>query len=157
MASALWRTTFDASVSHDTAVLVMSILCLGLALSYTCFLLSIKSEYRHTFYDTQTCNSFTRSRFKGSLTDRTKFHIFHINEHKWREEIGPEVKAWLNSKLAGWLRDKPKWFDDHSKSVIPDWIVDDYSLLMKLRNKKVVELRSKRRQSAFGIVISDGN
>ena len=157
MASALWGATFDANISHDAAVLVMSILCFGLALSYTCFLLSIKSEYRHTFYDTQTSKSFARSRFQDSLTDKTKFQVFTSNEHLWREEIGPEVKAWLNSKLAGWLRNKPKWFDDHSKSIIPDWIVDDYSLLMKLRNKRVVELRSKRRQSTFGIVISDGN
>jgi len=157
MASALWGATFDASISHDAAVLVMSILCFGLALSYTCFLLSIKSEYRFTFFDTQTSKSFARSRFRDGLTDKIKFQIFSDNEHLWREEIGPEVKAWLNSKLAGWLRNKPKWFDDHSKSIIPDWIVDDYSLLMKLRNKKVVELRSKRRQSTFGIVISAGN
>ena len=44
-----------------------------------------------------------------------KFEIFYSNEHKWRKKIGPEVKVWLNSKLAGWLRDKPTRFDDHQK------------------------------------------
>ena len=150
MMSALWTAEFESSVSQDTAVLLMSGLCVGITLSYTCFLLSIKQTYVQTFYDTHTSNAYSQNMFLKRTEDNRKFSIFLINEHKWRKNIGPEVKIWLNSKLAGWLKDKPAWLDDQYKSIIPDWIVDDYALLMKLRNKKVQELRSKRRNSTFG-------
>lgn len=115
IASAMWRAKFDASVSHDTAVLIMSALCIGLVLSYTCFVLSINNEYRHTFYDTQTSCAFIEKNFRSSTADEFKFRVLSSNENKWRENYGQEVKAWVNSNLSIWLKDKPEWFTDSEK------------------------------------------
>ena len=44
----------------------------------------------------------------------------------------------------------PPWFDDYHKSIIPDDMVDDPTMLARIRGKNVEELKKARRRSSFG-------
>ena len=59
--------------------------------------------------------------------------IFEYGEHKWRKDIGKDVKLWVNERLEDWLDDEPKWFTDVVKVSIPEWCVDDKNLFQCLR------------------------
>jgi hypothetical protein len=68
---------------------------------------------------------------------RKKILIFEYNENKWKPFVGDVVKAWVGENLQQWIDEKPVWFTDYNKSIIPEWCVDDKAPLKRLRSKKV--------------------
>ncbi|GMH62687.1 hypothetical protein TL16_g10562 [Triparma laevis f. inornata] len=121
--------------------------CIGLVLSFVLLLFSIERNYVRTFFDTRTCSEFVQDCFHLADEDLQKFNVFHFNENKWRSDIGEEVKAWVNESILRWLdeaEEEEGFLDDFAKSIIPDWIVEDPSILNEIRNSQVQELMSDR-------------
>lgn len=110
-------------------------------------MLSIKSAYVKTFFDTRTGWESLTERFFSQTTDELKVGIFTKNKNMWRARIGEDVKRWLNASLPSWLEEQPLWLTDYVKSHIPDWAVDDKRMLANLRNDEVKALVQERRAS----------
>ena len=68
-----------------------------------------------------------------------------------QSKIGPKVKEWLNSRLPIWLDEHPHWFDDQKMSIIPEDLVEDPALLVRVRTKNVNGIIEGRRKSALGL------
>ena len=90
--------------SVDTITLIMAGSCGGLLLSLIIFLLSINREYIHTFFDMRLGSKFIQVSFNESKTDKEKIKVFQRHEGKWREEIGDDVKEWVNDSLGSKTR-----------------------------------------------------
>ena len=134
------------ALMHDDVELTIILLCsvAGFVLSFALFLSLINREYVWTFFDLTTSSSFIIEHWQGDDRDKAKLEIFHWGEQKWRKEIGDDVKEWCSETLPELVKTKPEWFTDYAKSTIPDWAVEDNKLLTKLRNRRVLELRSER-------------
>jgi hypothetical protein len=82
--------------------------------------LTIKPEYRCTFYSTQAGYAYALSFFLDNEGDDAKrIGIFYFNERQWRA-IRDRVKEWVLSMYATWEALKPVWFTDALKALIPD-------------------------------------
>ena len=82
--------------------------------------LTMKPEYRRTFWSTQTGYAYTQSIFLGNTGNDAKcIEIFSINERHWRA-IRDRVRQWVLAMYATWQALKPVWFTDAVKAQIPD-------------------------------------
>ncbi|GMI18588.1 hypothetical protein TrLO_g8969 [Triparma laevis f. longispina] len=133
------------SWEESTMIRTMCFSCLGLLLSLTFLLLTIKRSYICTFTNPQTGKSYVQEKFFNDELDRYKVLIFANNENNWVPQIGSEVKIWLNENLGKWVEEKQSWFDAHYKSTIPDWIVEDEELLKEIRDDDVKVIIDKQR------------
>ena len=155
MGSALtYNEVGGGGLSQHTVITIMIVPCVGLLISYTSFLMTIKRSYFWTFFDTRTGNMYIQERFLSSELDRNKLSVFATNEYKWKGAIGEEVKTWLQGRLPVWLEEQPKWLTDNLKSILPDWAIDDPAMLARIRNKKVEAIREcrRRRSSVVGLI-----
>mmetsp|Transcript_1268 Transcript_1268/g.2153 ORF Transcript_1268/g.2153 Transcript_1268/m.2153 type:complete len:542 (-) Transcript_1268:22-1647(-) len=140
-------------VEQQLAIQVMGSCCVGLLLSFVVFLFSIKPDYARTFFDTRTASKYIQDSWHSAETDIQKFNCLVFNEVKWRTQIGEEVKAWVNKMLPLWLDAEEEgaldvegfFFDDYTKSLVPDWIVEDPTILNEIRNERVMEFMTERR------------
>lgn len=119
--------------------------CMGLLVSFAVLLCTIDQKYLGTFISTKTGNTIIQEYFMKNEEDEKKFIIFDCNEHKWMPCILDEMKEWVGEHLRQWIDEKPKWFTDYKKNIIPDWCVEDKTLLKKLRTTEVEQIRSTRR------------
>ena len=54
--------------------------------------------------------------------------VFNNNKNQWKS-IYEEVKEWVWQNWAKWVEEKPAWFDDRMRSMIPqDMIPSSYDL-----------------------------
>ena len=82
--------------------------------------LTMKPEYRRTFWSTQTGYAYTQSKFLGNEgNDAKRIEIFSMNERHWRA-IRDRVMQWVLAMYATWQALKPIWFTDAVKAQIPD-------------------------------------
>ncbi len=108
-----------ASVGTLTAIWAMAVL--GLTLT-------IKREYLHTFWSTQTGYAYSQSYFLDNEgSDVKRILIFFRNERHWRS-ICDRVRKWVLCMYAAWEALKPAWFTDAVKSRIPDGFIPVESL-----------------------------
>mmetsp|Transcript_15445 Transcript_15445/g.30798 ORF Transcript_15445/g.30798 Transcript_15445/m.30798 type:complete len:493 (+) Transcript_15445:35-1513(+) len=144
-----------SSIIHGDATLtqIIGCSCGGLIFAYALLLMSIKREYVATFYDTRTGVKYYTDRFYEAEFDEQKFDIFANNENIWRH-IRDDVKTWFNERLPSWLESQPAWLTDYNRSLVPDWVVEDKSLLPIIRSKKVLELRIERLKSNVAMILS---
>ena len=145
---------FISALLHgDSEVtLIMGSSCAGMFIIFAIFLSSINPEYISTFTDTRINSESAADIFFRSEGDEKKFRIFLINEKLWCH-IRDDVKTWLNSRLASWVKEEPRWLHDYNRSVIPDWAVYDKGLLARIRNEAVEVLREDRRRSSVAGLI----
>jgi hypothetical protein len=81
---------------------------------------TIKREYLHTFWSTQTGCAYSQSFFLDNEgNDAKRIYIFEMNERHWRS-IRERVRQWVLSMYATWEALKPTWFTDARKTAIPD-------------------------------------
>jgi len=66
---------------------------------------------------------------------------------KWKPVIGTKVKSWLNARLPIWIETQPVWFDDYWKSLIPDNMIEDKALILKIQSTTVKRMKDRRRSS----------
>ena len=149
LASATTMDEIQGPFEKATLMKIMIGVCIGLLVSFAVLLCSIDQNYLDTFISTKTGSVYIQENFTKKEEDEKKFTLFENNEHKWKPVIGDDVKAWVGEHLQQWIDEKPVWFTNYRKSTIPDWCVDDKTLLKKLRAKEVNEIRSKRRFSSF--------
>ena len=57
--------------------------------------------------------------------------------------IREDVRIWLSERLPVWIDDEDEWFDDYTKSIIPDFLVDP-EILQEIRGENVERLISER-------------
>jgi len=110
----------------------------------------MKRKYVGRFFSTKTGSQYCAEQFANyPNNERKRIKIFKFNEAKWKGAVGEGVKGWLGTRLEGLLEEKPGWFDDKTKASIPDWAVEDKALLMKVGNKNVEHIVSRRRRSSL--------
>ncbi len=139
------------------AELISSIIvysCAGVAISYFSLLRQIPRNYARTFYSVDTCCDHTCALFElakgekpvseGGISIDHCTDIFLVNEKIWRKAIGDDVKAWLQQKLPTWVDESPSWFSPAIRAALPDWAIDDTSLLEEIRTPEVEEIRLSR-------------
>ena len=117
----------------------MGVSCAVLLVAFALFLASIEREYVATFFDTRTASAYLADRFMHARKDEQQLEILMINEELWRDIRG-DVKSWLEERLPSWLEEEPTWFSAYKRSLIPDWAIDDKSLLSRIRNDAVEAL-----------------
>jgi hypothetical protein len=111
--------TLAASVGALFAVWAFAALCVWL---------TMKPEYRRTFWSTQTGNAFSQSYFLGNEgSDAKRIVIFSMNERHWRA-IRDRVRQWVLAMYATWHALKPVWFTDAVKAQIPDAFIPTEAL-----------------------------
>ena len=125
------------SQSDATIRLIMICCCSGLVVSLALFLISINQDYVRTFFDTRTTSQYVQDLFVKETRDEIKVQIFTYSEYKWRAGIGGDVKGWLNERVAVWLEEDPKWFNEYVQSTIPDWVVDNKWHLSRIRQDEI--------------------
>ena len=148
---ALMHVSPSGTVPHSIVVRLMLTTCGCLLVSFVVFLLSIEDHYVKSFFDKGTSSSYLQLKYMNAETDDSKHSIFTTNEHKWREAMGEDVRAWLEERLPVWIESQPAWFDDHAKSIIPDWAFSDLRTLSLIRDEKVESIRTTRRISVLGL------
>jgi hypothetical protein len=105
-------------------------------------LVIIPSKYRSTFLSFKTGSQFSCESFQNKVGDSLKIDVFNQYKGHW-EPIKSDVRVWLNERLPTWLSEAPEWFNDQVKSMIPDELVEDPSILTKIRSTEVEKIREK--------------
>ncbi len=82
-------------------------------------LLLMEPKYRRTFTSTQTGRNFGQMYFKEGQSDAEKCLIFTHNVKLWKEDIGEEVKSWVQERWKVWTVESPGWFTDDVRTRIP--------------------------------------
>jgi hypothetical protein len=105
--------------------------------------LTMKPEYRRTFWSTQTGYVFTQSMFLDNEgKDAKRIRIFTQNERHWRA-IRDRVGQWVLAMYAAWQALKPVWFTDAVKAQIPDAFIPTEALRRE-------NARARRRRQTVG-------
>ena len=75
-------------------------------------------QYRRTFFSLESGGQMTRRNFLDG-SDVMKSIVFKNNKTHW-SPIKEKVAAWVNEGWATWEEEKPDWFTDQWKSVVPE-------------------------------------
>jgi hypothetical protein len=90
--------------------------------------LTMKPEYRRTFWSTKTGYAYSQSYFLDNEgSDGKRIGIFSMNERHWRA-IRDRVKQWVIAMYAVWQALKPLWFTNAVKAQIPDAFIPTEAL-----------------------------
>jgi len=127
-----------------------------MVLSFVLLLASMNREYVNTFLSTKTGNIACQEKFLEPLKDEAKFSIFYANKYKWKRQIDEAVKMWLNGRLPVWLNNLPQWFTPEKMSRIPDDLVEDETLLLRIWTEQVQRILQGRRDSFVGELAQSG-
>jgi hypothetical protein len=94
----------------------------GWVCAFAVFLSLMKKSYRSTFWSVETGNEWIQSYFLQGGRDDVKIAVMWFNRAKWKA-IEPQVKDWVASEWLGWEREKPAWFTDSWKALVPvEWV-----------------------------------
>lgn len=115
-------------------------------ISFISLLKIMPKKYRSTFYSLKTGSRYCCELFQKTREDSCKIHIFGNCKSYW-EPVQSEVRVWLNDRLPTWINESPEWFDDQIKSTIPDELLDNPSILKKIRGAEVEKIRERRKSS----------
>jgi hypothetical protein len=82
----------------------------------------MKKKFRSTFWSMETGSEWVQSYFLQGGSDSIKMNVLNFNKGKWKA-IEPQVKEWVGEGWTRWERDKPDWFTDNWKALVPvDWV-----------------------------------
>jgi hypothetical protein len=87
-------------------------------LCFAVFLLNIVKKYLHTFWSMQRGKDMTMAYFLEGDSDAMKFEVFCNSRHHW-VSIEGKVKKWIELNWAKWEEEKPEWFTDVKKALVP--------------------------------------
>ena len=119
VASALSYNHVGTGERSKTEVLCsVAIPCLVFNLCFIKFMLLIKKEYRHTFFNTMTAKEFKCDAFRNAKTDEEKFEVFGSHP-SYYESINGDLKIWLAERWTVWMEEKPIWLTIAAKKQIP--------------------------------------
>ena len=111
----------NESTKIDATTICVFIGCLQLmwTISSIIFFTKIKRNYWSTFYSTQSGRQFCTSQFLDNQDDPTKMKVFERHSDLW-SDIKDDVKAFTLANWARWEAEKPTWFNDNFKALVPD-------------------------------------
>jgi hypothetical protein len=111
--------------------------------------LTMKPEYRRTFWSTQTGYAFSQSYFlDNDGNDAKRIGIFGMNERHWRA-IRDRVRQWVLAMYAAWQALKPVWFTDAVKAQIPDAFIPTEAL--RRENARARQTAGRLRSLSFAL------
>jgi hypothetical protein len=90
----------------------------GSLVCFTVFFLLIERKYWNTFLSTQRGKDLTMSSFLDGESDVIKFGVFNSSRHHW-VSIEEKIKKWVGENWAKWEEEKPEWFTDQKKAMVP--------------------------------------
>jgi hypothetical protein len=93
-------------------IILITTMCLAF------FFFNIERKYLHTFWSTQRSKDFSMAKFLEGKSDATKFKVFTNSRHHW-VSIERELKNWVKLNWAKWVEEKPEWFTDVNKALVP--------------------------------------
>ena len=103
----------------DSLWLISYIITVAALFSYSVFFSSINQGYIHTFFSFETGGQMTIRNFRSLEDDGLRADtIFGSNKNQWKS-IYDEVKDWVWQNWPKWVEEKPAWFDDRMRSMIP--------------------------------------
>jgi hypothetical protein len=91
--------------------------CVFLA-SFSMFMLSMRSNYRQTFYSTTTAVDYCCRCFRVSTNDAATAAVLFYHPTYYRP-IQHELKEWIAANWDKWNEEKPDWFDLRFVEAIP--------------------------------------
>jgi hypothetical protein len=109
----------------DIASSIMNYIITMTTLCFVVFFLNTEKKYWHTFWSTQRSKDWTMARFLEGESDAIKILVFECSRHHW-VSIEGEIKKWVQLNWAKWEEEKPDWFTDVMKALVPvDFIPAD--------------------------------
>ena len=76
------------------------------------FFCTIDLSYVNTFIGIKTGPQHTCERFnKMGESDETKFGVVFGSSLSYTKSIRGEVRTWVAENIAGWIEEKPEWFN----------------------------------------------
>ena len=61
---------------------------------------------------------YTMASFLEGKSDRIMFRVFKMSRHHW-VLIEDKVRKWVGENWAKWEEEKPEWFTDRMKALVP--------------------------------------
>jgi hypothetical protein len=94
-------------------------------LCFAVFFWNIDRKYWHTFWSTQRSKDMSMAYFLEGGSDAIKITVLRTSRHHW-VTIEGEIKKWVELNWANWEEEKPDWFTDVRKAMVPvDFIPSD--------------------------------
>ena len=113
-------------------------------IAFLTFFLSIKEEYRRTFFSTERGKDLAMRRFQSSNEDSVKADAIFANTRNYWREIEGEVEKWVCENWKRWMEEEPEWLNDNMKARIPP------PMIPNIEDRERVELlRNERRRSSL--------
>ena len=82
------------------------------------FLALMNKQYRHTFFSTESAPQMTKRIFLEG-NDLERYTLFQITRTYWKS-FEDKVAAWVKEGWSTWEEEKPDWFTDQWKSIVPE-------------------------------------
>jgi hypothetical protein len=102
----------------DIASFIMNYFILITTIWFAVFFLNIERKYLHTFWSTQRSKDMTMAHFLEGESDAIKIGVFGCSRHHWISIEG-EIKTWVQLNWVKWEEEKPDWFTDVRKALVP--------------------------------------
>jgi hypothetical protein len=87
-------------------------------LCFVVFFWNIEKKYLHTFWSTQRSKDMSMAYFLEGESDAIKFEVFKRSKHHW-VSIESELRKWIELNWSKWDEEKPEWFTDVLKALVP--------------------------------------
>ena len=110
-----------SSFSEKTISLAWTVVKYFIPSSLVCFavfFLNIERKYWHTFWSTQRGKDLSMAYLLKGKTDKVKFEVMTTSRHHWNS-IEDKVRKWVGENWERWEEDKPEWFTDQMKALVP--------------------------------------
>mmetsp|Transcript_2382 Transcript_2382/g.4309 ORF Transcript_2382/g.4309 Transcript_2382/m.4309 type:complete len:531 (+) Transcript_2382:153-1745(+) len=112
--------------------------------SFACLLAVIERKYWATFLGTATATEHAVFMFQNSQHDLRKIqNTFEVHPSLWHQ-IEQDVRFWLNERLPIWIAESPPWFNDQVKAVVPENLVENKTVLARIRGESVRKVIKER-------------
>lgn len=111
-----------------------------------------------TFISLETGGQFKRFRFIEDDDDRSRADIFRSTELYWRP-IEDRVEAWVKSGWAKWEEERPEFFTDQWKDMVPREFIPERATKSMAKNEELQAAviksppRKSRRKSVIELVM----
>jgi len=102
----------------DIASSIMNYFVPITTLCFAVFFLNIERKYLHTFWSTQRSKDMSMAYFLEGESDNIKILVLACSRHHW-VSIEGEIKKWIETNWAKWEEEKPEWFTDVKKALVP--------------------------------------
>jgi hypothetical protein len=90
----------------------------GSIVCFAVFFLNIERKYWNTFWSTQRSKDLTMAFFLDGKSDAVKFFVMTRSRRHW-VWIEEKVRKWVRENWAKWEEEKPEWFNDQKKAIVP--------------------------------------